>query len=109
MFLGIFNLINNNDLAMIPQEHINRKGRKPGSKNKSTESVRSSFQLLVENNLQQLQSDLNDMTPKERFNSIINLAKFVLPTLNSVDLKNNISDSFKPIEIHFDSDADRKL
>ena len=43
---------------MILDNHINRNGRPRGSKNKSTEAVRSAFQLLVENNIKQLQNDL---------------------------------------------------
>ncbi len=92
---------------MIPKEHINRSGRKKGSKNKATEVVRSAFKLLVENNLQQLQSDLDDMSPKDRFNSIVAIAKFVVPTLNSVDVTNQNTDNFKPIEIHFNNDTNK--
>ncbi len=91
---------------MIPKEHINRKGRKPGSRNKATEVVRNAFKMLVENNLQQLQSDLNEMEAKDRFNAVINLAKFVVPTLKAVDVTTQNTASFKPIEIHFNSDAD---
>lgn len=91
----------------MKQEHINKIGRPKNSKNKNTEVVRSSFQLLIKNNLEQLQSDLDAMTPKERFNSIISLAKFVLPTLNSIDFNTSNTDSFKPIEIHFNSDDNK--
>lgn len=92
---------------MILDNHINRNGRPRGSKNKSTEAVRSAFQLLVENNIKQLQNDLDDMQPKERFDSIINLARFVLPTLKAVDVTTNPENSFKPIEIHFSNDTDK--
>ena len=92
---------------MIPKDKINRKGRKPGSKNLATQNVREQFQMLVESNIQTLQNDLDAMTPKERFNSIISLAKFVLPTLNSIDFNTSNTDSFKPIEIHFNSDDNK--
>ncbi len=91
----------------MKEGHINKIGRPKNSKNKNTEVVRSSFQLLIKNNLEQLQSDLDAMTPKERFNSIISLAKFVLPTLNSIDFNTSNTDSFKPIEIHFNTDANK--
>jgi hypothetical protein len=88
---------------MLNSENINRAGRKKGSKNKASESVRKSFQMLVEDNILQLQVDLDMMTPKERFDSIVNLAKFVLPTLRAVDVSTNPESSFKPIQIHFNS------
>lgn len=89
---------------MIPKDKINRVGRKKGSLNKNTEVVRNSFQLLVQNNLEQLQNDLNAMSPKDRFNSIVALANYILPKLNSVDYKNENIDSFRPIEIHFNNE-----
>ena len=92
---------------MLNSENINRSGRPKGSKNKSTETVRNSFQLLIQNNLEQLQSDLEEMTPKDRFNSIVSLAKFVLPTLNSIDFNTSNIDSFKPIEIYFSDDTNK--
>ncbi len=87
---------------MIPKEQINRRGRKKGSLNKNTEIVRSAFQLLVNSNLEQLQNDLENLSPKDRINAIIQMAKFVLPQLQSIDLNSqNNFDSFKPIEITF--------
>ena len=82
---------------MIPEEHINRKGRKIGSKNKSTSEVRTAFQLLIQNNLEQLQSDLDEMDAKSRFSSIIALAKVVLPTLKTVDLTTNSQPQIQPL------------
>ena len=78
-------------------------GRPKNSKNKNTEVVRSSFQLLIQNNLEQLQSDLDEMTPKERFSSIVSLASFVVPKLNSIDFTTETRNMFKPIQLNFDS------
>ena len=82
---------------MIPKEHINRAGRKKGSKNKSTEAVRTAFELLIQNNVEQLQNDLDDMNPLERFNSVVSLAKIVLPTLKTVDLTANSQPQIQPL------------
>ncbi len=92
---------------MIKDEHINRQGRKKGSLNKSTSIIRSQFQMLVENNIEKLQNDLDSMTPQQRFQAISNLAKFILPTLNSIDLVSATGDTFKPIEIHFNENTDK--
>ena len=92
---------------MIPNEHINRQGRKKGSLNKSTQIIRNQFQMLVEDNIETLQNDLDSMTPQQRFQAISNLAKFILPTLNSIDLTSELGNSFKPIEIHFNSDESK--
>lgn len=89
---------------MIPKDKINRKGRKPGSKNLATQNVREQFQMLVESNIQTLQNDLNEMSPKDRFQCILGLAKHILPTLNSIDVNTKSLDSFKPIEIHFNNE-----
>ena len=93
---------------MIPKEQINRRGRKKGSQNICTANVRSAFQLLINSNLEQLEDDLKNLSPKDRINAIIQMAKFVLPQLNSIDVNTKSLDSFKPIEIHFNSDDESK-
>ena len=45
---------------------INREGRKKGVPNKSTAEIRESFSLLLSNNLEKLQSDLNELEPFQR-------------------------------------------
>ena len=63
-------------------------GRKSGTSNIDKTNVRAKFQLLVENNIDSLQNDLNTLKPIERVKAIIDLAKFVLPTLKAIDYKN---------------------
>ncbi|MGM0934034.1 MAG: hypothetical protein ACQEWD_11375 [Bacteroidota bacterium] len=74
-------------------------GRKPGSKNKTTEEIRESFQELLENNLSKLQSDLDKLDPEERLKIILTLSKFVLPTLKTTELKGNKQ---QPIIVNLD-------
>ncbi len=83
-----------------------KKGRPKGSANKNTEVVRNSFRYLIENNLERIQHDLDMMSEVDRVKCLISLSKFVLPQLQSVDITNDNSDFFKPIQIHF-SDADK--
>ena len=66
------------------------RGRKVGSFNKATISIKDNFQNLIENNLALLDADLKSLSSKDRLRTIIDLAKFVVPTLKQVeqDIKN---------------------
>ncbi len=64
-------------------------GRKPGSKNKTTEEIRGKFSELLENNLETIQQDLDKLEPEERLRILLSLSKFVLPTLKTTELKGN--------------------
>jgi hypothetical protein len=92
------------------KENTNGKGRILGSKNINTAEIRSAFQLLLENNIVQLQKDLLLLEPKDRVNSILSIAKFVLPTLKSVDLTDTskLENDFKPIVINITSQEEVK-
>ena len=85
-------------------ELSNKKGRPPKSRNRNTEVVRSAFQLLVNSNIDQLQDDIDSLTPIERCKVIISLAKFIVPQLNSVDVTTQVESSFTPIQIIFDNE-----
>jgi hypothetical protein len=63
--------------------------RKKNTPNKDKTNVRAKFQLLVENNIATLQSDLDSLKPIDRAKAIIDLSKFVLPTLKAIDFQNN--------------------
>lgn len=57
-----------------------------GIPNRATNEVRKAFQLLVENNLPKMQSDLDSLEPKDRIRFILEMAKFILPTLQAVSV-----------------------
>jgi len=61
------------------------RGRKIGSLNKATISIKDNFQNLIENNLELLDADLKSLSSKDRLRTIIDLAKFVVPTLKQVE------------------------
>lgn len=61
-------------------------GRTPGSKNKVTQKIRESFSDLINNNLEKLQSDLNEIEPKDRLRIIIDMASYVIPKLKAVEV-----------------------
>ena len=62
-------------------------GRPKGAKNKSTEQIRKSFSKLLSNNLEQLETDLQNLEPKERIKYLLDIAKFVVPTLKSTEIE----------------------
>lgn len=82
-------------------------GRKKGTPNKTTEEIRERFQLLISDNLEKLQKDLATLDPYKRLKYIIELSKFVIPTLKATDIKAsgdmpqfiiNLGDGVKPEE-----------
>lgn len=70
-----------------------------GSPNIATKDVRESFRTLLESNLETLQDDIRALEPKERVKIVLELAKFVLPTLKATEL--NHTDNNKTLEITF--------
>jgi hypothetical protein len=78
-------------------------GRPLGSKNVATAEIRERFNLLVENNIDKLQKDISSLEPFQRLKIIIELSKFVLPTLKSVDVTtaaDNDDTFFKKVTVH---------
>ena len=57
-------------------------GRPKGSSNKSTEIVKRSVALLLENNIQVVQDDLDQMSPRDRVNALL---QFILLKLLILD------------------------
>ncbi len=64
------------------------KGRPKGSKNKTTEKIREAFLNFVEGNIDRMQEDFDQLEPKERFKILLDMAKFILPTLKAVEFGN---------------------
>ncbi|MBK5209396.1 MAG: hypothetical protein JJE44_07820 [Flavobacteriaceae bacterium] len=61
-------------------------GRTKGVVNRTTAEIREHYQNLVSDNLEQLKSDLKELEPLARLKIIIELSKFVVPTLKAQDL-----------------------
>jgi len=77
-------------------------GRTKGAINKNTADIRAKFQLLIENNIGTIEKDIEALKPLDRLKVLIDLAKFVVPTLKAVEV-NDISenDNFHPVKIVF--------
>jgi hypothetical protein len=87
-------------------------GRIKGTPNRNTTEIREQFQSLITDNLEQMNSDLKALEPKERIKAIIDLSKFVLPTLKAIDYSDTDKDKerISPVIIQFvDKDGTRDL
>ncbi len=80
-------------------KNINRSGRKNGSTNKTTQEIRAKYLELIENNFEQLESDLQTLKASERVKAIIELSKFILPTLKATEMSLSNETKFQAIEI----------
>jgi hypothetical protein len=74
-------------------------GRQKGTSNHSTKELRLKFSLLLENNLDRIQEDIDSLEPKDRVKTLLELTKFVIPTLRSTELKSVGKGDFKPVII----------
>ena len=61
-------------------------GRAKGTPNKTTAQIRNEFQILISNNIEVLQNDIEALDPLQRIKTLIELSKFVLPTLKAVEV-----------------------
>jgi len=78
---------------------INRGGRPVGSKNNATTEIRNKYLQLIENNFKQLEEDLQTLKASERVKAIIELSKFILPTLKATEMSLSNETNFHAIEI----------
>jgi hypothetical protein len=77
-------------------------GRSVGTANRTTAEIRERFQDLISNNLDQLNKDLKSLEPLHRLKMIIELSKFVVPTLKATELTADLENrNFQPITFDF--------
>ncbi len=89
----------NKDLATMAGKMSSREG----VPNKASSQVREAFKQLVQSNLPQMQSDLDSLEAKDRLKFMLDLAKFILPTLQAVsidDLRENEAEGFNVLTIN---------
>ena len=68
-------------------------GRKKGATAKHSKTVKRAIANIVADNVNQIRIDLMELEPKDRINALIQLSKFVIPTLKTVDMETNINES----------------
>ena len=74
-------------------------GRSLGTENKITKDIREHFSNLIEMNLETFQKDIETLKPIDRVKILIELSKFVVPTLRAIDM-HGIDKDFKPFIIN---------
>jgi len=60
-------------------KRINRRGRKAGSTNKTTQQLRALIQSFIEDNVQDVQTQYNKLSAKDKLAFFDKLLRFVLP------------------------------
>ncbi len=94
------------------RESASRAGKlssRKGIPNKATNEVRKAFQQLVENNLPKMQKDLDSLEPKDRIKFMLDMAKFILPQLQSIsidDLREQEAQGFNVLTINLKNGSD---
>lgn len=68
--------------------HSYSTGRPKGSKNKTTEKIRDTFLHFIEDNLERMQSDFDQLEPKDRFKFLFEMSRFILPSLKAIEFGN---------------------
>ena len=79
----------------------NMNGRPKGVSNKVTSEIREKYLHLIEDNFDLLADDIKSMRSVDRVKAIIELSRFILPTLKATDftLLNTNEEKFTAIEI----------
>lgn len=55
-----------------------------------TNGIRERFQSILTDHLEQLTNDLQTLEPKDRIKVLLEISRFVLPTLKSIDNKGSM-------------------
>jgi len=77
----------------------NRNGRKLGSKNKSSLKIKEAFSQIVQDNVDQLKIDIKAMKSSERVNAILQMSKYIIPTLRAVEMDATIDNEVNNSEL----------
>ncbi|MGB3454599.1 MAG: hypothetical protein WBA59_12325 [Moheibacter sp.] len=75
-------------MARFEKGNTHGKGRPKGSKNRTNEKIRNAFLKFVSNNVDEMQESFDLLEPKERFRVLLDVTKFILPTLKSIEYGN---------------------
>ena len=89
--------------------NINRAGKKPGTKNRTTKEIREAYQNLVEMNLENMSLWIAQIAaddPSKAMDTMIKLSEYVIPRLARTEVAGHDGDSlFKSIKFQFGPDV----
>ncbi len=86
-------------MALKKGDRLNPEGRPKGATNKTSSEIRQAFQMLVENNLEQLEDDLQACDADKRIGFILKLSEFFLPRMQSMTIENQLELEYKQLEV----------
>jgi hypothetical protein len=85
------------------------KGRPLGSKNVATQEIRENYSLFVSKNMGKIQKDFDSLEPMQRINTLISISKFVLPALQSIEIKDDSTSNLTPIFVEMITPEEVKI
>lgn len=65
---------------------VRQNGRVKGQLNKTSSDVKKIYLQILTNNIDKIQSDLDNLEPLNRIKILIQLSEFILPKMRSVDV-----------------------
>lgn len=66
-------------------------GRKKGTPNKDTKELREKISDLIDNNFENIQSDIDQLEPKERLDFLTKLFEYSLPKLSRTEINADVT------------------
>lgn len=82
----------------------NPNGRPPGARDKVNNALRESIKSLVEREFENIPALLTTLSPKDRAKFLLDLTKYVLPTLSSVSVDALVEGNIQTIEVRYKDD-----
>ena len=85
-------------------------GRQKNTPNKITSEIRGKIALILNNNIDKVQTDLDKLEPKDRLTILLQLIKYVTPSLKAMEVDTTIQDNnnrFNPIVIEYNNETGR--
>lgn len=79
-------------------ESGNPAGRPKGSRNKATQDVKAWISGIIDQNRKQLEHDLRDLEPKERWTIIERLIQYITPKMQSATVEAQIQAEYAALE-----------
>jgi hypothetical protein len=70
---------------------VRQNGRVKGQLNKTTTDVKKIYSQILENNIENIQSDLDKLEPLNRIKILIQLSEFIVPKMRSIDVVADVS------------------
>ena len=81
---------------------VRQNGRAKGSLNKTSSDVKKIYSQILENNIENIQSDLDKLDPLNRIKILIQLSEFIVPKMRSIDVVADVSTTnIQPLMIDF--------